>query len=88
MVEGAEPNAAHSALSDLENMGLVTGIITQNIDGLHQRAGSQEVVEFHGSSQRFLCQDCDKIFSPEEVKAMEFPPQCNGHYLKPDVGSL
>jgi NAD-dependent SIR2 family protein deacetylase len=62
-VSGAQPNGAHLALAQLERTGVVTGIITQNVDGLHHRAGSRNVVELHGSLGRLRCMDCRRIES-------------------------
>jgi NAD-dependent deacetylase len=58
LVLGAESNPAHVALAELEQMGLLSSVITQNVDGLHQRAGSKEVIEFHGSNQWLVCLQC------------------------------
>lgn len=62
-VSDAQPNAAHRALSALERAGIVLGVITQNVDGLHQRAGTQRVVELHGSLSRVRCLDCQAVES-------------------------
>jgi NAD-dependent protein deacetylase/lipoamidase len=86
----AEPNAGHLALAELERRGLVTAVVTQNIDGLHERAGSREVVEVHGSIRSAGCLECGTRVSLEEVVAAlrDAPappcPQC-GAVLKPDV---
>jgi NAD-dependent protein deacetylase/lipoamidase len=86
----AEPNAGHLALAELERRGLVTAIVTQNVDGLHQRAGSREVVEVHGSIRSASCAECGERVPLEQVVAAlrEAPtppcPRC-GAVLKPDV---
>ena len=86
----AEPNAGHLALAELERRGLVEAVVTQNIDGLHERAGSREVVEVHGSIRTASCLDCGERVPLEDViKALtEAPaphcPRC-GAILKPDV---
>ncbi len=86
----AEPNAAHDALAGLERAGLVDAIVTQNIDGLHQRAGSRDVVEVHGSIRTSSCLGCGYSVSLAEVRVMlvDAPaPACKGcgAILKPDV---
>ena len=81
------PNRGHEALARLEKMGLVHGIITQNIDGLHQQAGSRQVIEFHGSMASFSCPTCGKRRPLAAVRQMAVPPLCAGcrAILKPDV---
>jgi len=82
----AQPNPAHEALARLESAKILHGIITQNIDNLHQEAGSQDVIEFHGTSRRLTCLSCQKSleFQPELFSSM--PPSCPncGGLLKPD----
>jgi NAD-dependent protein deacetylase/lipoamidase len=78
----AEPNAGHLALAELERRGLVQAVVTQNIDGLHQRAGSQEVVEVHGSIRTAECLDCGAE-APLD-RAMPHCPRC-GAIMKPGV---
>ncbi|KHK95296.1 NAD-dependent deacetylase [Microbacterium mangrovi] len=63
----AEPNAGHRALAELEHAGVVTGIITQNVDGLHLRAGSARVVELHGTMRRVLCTRCGQVFDRRDI---------------------
>ncbi|MFC6355585.1 NAD-dependent protein deacetylase [Luethyella okanaganae] len=63
----AEPNAGHRALADLERGGHVSGVVTQNVDGLHTRAGSRHVVELHGSMDRVLCLDCGQTFARSNI---------------------
>lgn len=83
----AQPNAAHLALSKLEEMGKLTAVITQNIDGLHQAAGSKNVYELHGSVLRNYCEKCGAFYDLKYV--MEHPgiPKCNQCQgtIKPDV---
>lgn len=82
----AKPNRAHLALAKLEREGKLKAVITQNIDGLHQAAGSREVLELHGSVHRNYCQRCGKFYSLEEVMASEGVPKCScGGTIKPDV---
>lgn len=64
---GAEPNQGHIALADLEAAGLVTGVITQNVDGLHLRAGSSHVIEVHGTMRRVLCLHCGQVFDRRDI---------------------
>ena len=80
----AEPNAGHRALAELERRDLVKAVVTQNIDGLHQRAGSQNVIEVHGSIRTASCLECGARVPLEYVAG---PPQCGtcGAILKPDV---
>lgn len=82
----ARPNAGHLALARLEAEGIVEGIVTQNIDGLHQAAGSRAVVEFHGSHRTLSCLACGERHTREEVSRRGVPPPCDcGALLKPDV---
>lgn len=83
----AQPNKAHIALKKLEDKGKLKAIITQNIDGLHQMAESQNVLELHGSIHRNYCMDCKKSFNLEHIIGADFIPKCdkcNG-IVKPDV---
>ena len=85
----AEPNRAHLALAKLEAEGKLKAVITQNIDGLHQAAGSKEVLELHGSVHRNYCTRCGKFYSLEDILNMDEPdgiPRCScGGTIKPDV---
>lgn len=84
MLSGAEPNEGHRAIAELEQRGLVKAVITQNIDLLHTRAGSQEVVEVHGSIRTASCPECGATHPLEE--SMLPVPRCEcGAVLKPDV---
>jgi NAD-dependent deacetylase len=90
MLSTAEPNAGHLALADLERRGLVEAVVTQNVDGLHQRAGSHAVVEVHGSIRSASCLECGERVPLEDVVAAlrDAPaPPCPlcGAVLKPDV---
>ena len=86
IVAKARPNPAHLALAELEAMGLMKAVITQNIDALHQSAGSREVIEFHGNGQRLICLSCGKLFPKEAVSLENLPPRCACRgILKPDV---
>lgn len=82
----AKPNPAHLALAKLEQEGKLRAVITQNIDGLHQAAGSKEVLEVHGSVHRNYCTRCGKFYTMEDVIAKEGVPHCDcGGVIKPDV---
>lgn len=83
----AKPNMAHIKLSELEKSGKLKAVVTQNIDGLHQAAGSKEVLELHGSVHRNYCQRCRKFFDLEYVVKSEGIPVCDecGGIVKPDV---
>ncbi len=86
LVTDIEPNRAHLALAKLEQQGRLSGVVTQNIDGLHQKAGSQQVFELHGSVHRNYCQHCKKFFSAEDLQKTEGIPHCTcGGLIKPDV---
>ena len=96
LLKEANPNAAHKKLSELEAAGKLTAVVTQNIDGLHQKAGSKTVLELHGSVLRNYCMDCGEFYSgddmltfKEEWKAgnADVTPKCKkcGGVIKPDV---
>jgi NAD-dependent deacetylase len=82
----AAPNPGHIALTQMETMGLLKEIITQNIDNLHQQAGSSVVIEFHGNLLRAVCLTCGTYYNWEEIPLDDLPPrcECNG-VLKPDA---
>ena len=82
----AEPNAAHRKLAELEQAGKLNAVVTQNIDGLHQKAGSKRVYELHGSIHRNYCLRCHKFYPAEFIKEAEGIPYCScGGVIKPDV---
>lgn len=83
----AKPNAAHEKLAELERAGKLKAVITQNIDGLHQMAGSKEVLELHGSVHRNYCRKCGKKFDAQYMKNHTGVPLCDqcGGNIKPDV---
>nr|WP_297279379.1 NAD-dependent protein deacylase [uncultured Butyricicoccus sp.] len=82
----AKPNAAHRKLAEWEARGKLRAVITQNIDGLHQMAGSREVLELHGSVHRNYCMRCHKPYSVEEIAQGQGVPHCTcGGIIKPDV---
>jgi len=82
----AKPNKAHLKLAELERAGKLSAVITQNIDGLHQMAGSKTVYELHGSVLRNYCTKCHKFYSVEDVKNANGVPHCEcGGLIKPDV---
>ncbi len=82
----ARPNPAHEALARMEASGLLHGIITQNIDNLHQQAGSKNVIEFHGTSHRLTCLSCNRVFPYRPGLIAKLPPHCPkcGGLLRPD----
>jgi NAD-dependent deacetylase len=84
----AKPNSAHYALAKLESLGKVSAVITQNIDGLHQLAGSKKVLELHGSVHRNYCTNCNKFFDLDYIMhSISSVPTCDacGSIIKPDV---
>ena len=82
----AKPNAAHKKLAEWEKQGKLKAVITQNIDGLHQAAGSQNVLELHGSVHRNYCEQCGKYYGLEAILHSEGIPRCScGGVIKPDV---
>ena len=82
----AKPNAAHRTLARLEEAGHLAAVVTQNIDGLHQMAGSRNVLELHGSVHRNYCERCGKFYGLEAVVRSEGVPGCScGGTIKPDV---
>ena len=90
LLHEAKPNAAHVTLAEMEKAGFLDAVITQNIDGLHQAAGTNNVIELHGSSHRFYCIGCKTSFNLQEAEAaleVELPPKCTActGILRPDV---
>lgn len=84
-MDEAQPNKAHRVIAQLEKRGWFQGVITQNIDGLHQKAGSKNVQEFHGTIHQMHCIACGRKYKTEEVSLDELPPKCFcGGVLKPD----
>lgn len=82
----AEPNAAHKKLVELEQKGKLSAVVTQNIDGLHQKAGSKNVFELHGSIHRNYCTQCHKFFDADFIANSVGVPTCDcGGIIKPDV---
>jgi NAD-dependent deacetylase len=89
----ARPNPAHTALAELERSGHVSGVVTQNVDGLHQAGGSRMVVEYHGSNRTLSCLACGAVYAGDAMRGAERPPRCRtvwagavcGAILKPDV---
>lgn len=89
--KGIEPNAAHYKLAEMEQKGKLSAVITQNIDGLHQKAGSKVVYELHGSTLRNYCMDCHEFYDEKIIEESENSPdglphckKCGG-LIKPDV---
>lgn len=86
IVHGAKPNAAHLRLAALEREGKCRAVVTQNIDGLHQAAGSHEVLELHGSVHRNHCEKCGKFYGLDYILKTQGVPRCDcGSIVKPDV---
>lgn len=87
IVKNVKPNKAHIALAKLEEAGKLKAVITQNIDGLHQLAGSKKVYELHGSTLRNYCEKCGKFFDIDYIASSEGIPVCDecGGRVKPDV---
>lgn len=87
LCENAQPNAAHLKCAELEKAGRLTAVVTQNIDGLHQKAGSKKVYELHGSVHRNYCTKCHKFFSMDYIKNSSDVPLCDEcqSIIKPDV---
>lgn len=87
MILDAEPNPAHLKLAELEQAGKLSAVVTQNIDGLHQAAGSKAVYELHGSIMRNYCMDCHVFYDAAYVKGTSSVPRCEkcGGLVKPDV---
>ncbi|HSL91420.1 MAG TPA: NAD-dependent deacylase [Candidatus Limnocylindrales bacterium] len=82
----AEPNPAHRGLAELERMGILRSVITQNVDGLHQAAGSSRVIEYHGNPRELVCVECWKRHPSLRKIAEGIPPRCDcGAILKPDI---
>lgn len=83
----AEPNSAHLKLAELEKAGKLSAVVTQNIDGLHQKAGSKKVYELHGSTLRNYCAKCGKFFCVDYIADSDGVPKCDecGGLVKPDV---
>jgi len=86
VLDKASPNEGHLGLSKLEQMGLLQTIVTQNIDGLHQQAGSNDVIEFHGTFASQRCMRCDGSVDSRTLSMDPLPPKCScGGILRPDV---
>lgn len=84
--QGAEPNMIHKVLAQLEAKGKLKGVVTQNIDGLHQKAGSKNVLELHGSVLRNYCMNCGRSYDIDQVIKQSGVPKCScGGTIKPDV---
>lgn len=87
VITDVRPNAAHRKLAELEKAGKLRAVVTQNIDGLHQAAGSKKVLELHGSIHRNYCMKCGEFYGVEAIKNSEGVPHCSkcGGMIKPDV---
>ncbi len=85
LVENAQPNDAHKGLARLEQMGILKTVITQNVDGLHQKAGNTDVIEFHGNFAWHCCTECDFRIDAQSLKLDQIPPKCLcGGVLRPE----
>ena len=85
VLDKARPNPGHTGLADLERLGILQTVITQNVDGLHQMAGSSDVIEFHGNFAWQRCLDCDQSIETSRVDLTRIPPRCScGGILRPD----
>ena len=86
LISNAEPNAAHYALAELERRGVIKEVVTQNVDSLHQKAGSGRVTEFHGHNRTLRCDRCGAKYAREDVSLQDLPPLCGcGSALRPDI---
>ncbi|MBW1997490.1 MAG: NAD-dependent deacylase [Deltaproteobacteria bacterium] len=86
LVTKAKPNRAHRGMGELEKMGFLHAIITQNVDNLHQEGGAENVIEYHGNTSTLSCLKCGRKYHATEKRGSEFPPRCDcGQVLKPDV---
>ena len=86
VIDGVEPNRAHLRLAELEREGKLRAVVTQNIDGLHQAAGSKNVLELHGSIHRAYCSRCRKPYPADAINKGEGVPRCScGGVLRPDI---
>ena len=82
----AKPNPGHLSLAELERLGFLSSIITQNVDGLHHEAGNKNIIEFHGNHREAYCMECRKRIKAEEISLETLPPHCDcGGVLRPDV---
>jgi NAD-dependent deacetylase len=85
-IRKARPNPGHYALAEMETLGLIKCVLTQNIDGLHEKAGSRNIVEYHGSVHKLRCASCGSRYAFEEISAQKLPPYCKcGGAIKYDV---
>jgi NAD-dependent deacetylase len=85
LVDKAEPNNAHKGLAKLEKIGILKTIITQNVDGLHQKAGNTDVIEFHGNFAWHRCMQCNNRTNTESINIVQFPPTCHcGGIFRPE----
>jgi len=82
----AKPNPSHLGLAELERLGFLSSIITQNVDGLHHEAGNKNVIEFHGNHRQAYCMECGKQIKSKEISLATLPPRCDcGGVVRPDV---
>jgi NAD-dependent deacetylase len=85
ILDTARPNPGHTSLADLEQLGILKTVITQNVDGLHQMAGNSDVIEFHGNFAWQRCLDCSRSIETSRVDLAQMPPRCScGGILRPD----
>ena len=86
VIGDAKPNPGHTGLAELEFLGKLSSIVTQNVDGLHQAAGNSTVIEFHGNGRKLVCLSCKRRYDRDDITPDAFPPMCAClNILKPDV---
>lgn len=84
--EGVKPNLMHKVIKDLQEEGYISGVITQNIDGLDTMAGTKDVIELHGNANNFYCYKCNKKYSLSDIESMDLVPKCKcGGIIRPDI---
>lgn len=84
--DGIKPNIMHEVIQELQEKGYVSGVITQNIDGLDTMAGTKDVVELHGNANNFYCNKCKKKYSLSDIESMDLVPKCEcGGIIRPDI---
>ncbi len=85
--QNAKPNDGHRSISALEKRGVIKAVITQNVDGLHQKAGSRRVIELHGAANRYYCTGCRKVYGEEVLATQDSIPRCEvcNSLVRPDV---
>ena len=86
LINDVKPNLMHEVIADLQKEGYISGVITQNIDGLDTMAGTKDVIELHGNANNFYCMNCKKKYSLNDIKEMDIVPKCKcGGIIRPDI---